>query len=230
MRLLVVEDDPQIVAGLTMALRRAGHTVDALNDGRDADLRLATEEYDLILLDIGLPGIDGYQVLRNLRARGQHTPAMLLTARDDLQDRLRGLNAGADDYMVKPFDFAELEARIRAIARRSLGRSGADVKVGRLQLRLSERAAFADGVPIDLSPREFGLLECLMLRHGHVVGKSRLQEHLGDAGGELTEGAIEIHIHRLRKKLIATGVEIRTLRGFGYMLDRAPEPQPKTVG
>lgn len=221
MRLLVVEDDPQIANALTLALRRAGHTVEALGDGRDADLRLATEEYDLILLDIGLPGLDGYQVLRNLRARGQQTPALLLTARDELQDRLRGLNAGADDYVIKPFEFAELEARIRAVARRALGRSGVDVELGRIQLRLSERAAFTEGTPIDLSPREFGLLECLMLRHGRVVSKSRLQEHLGDAGGELTEGAIEIHIHRLRKKLADTGVEIRTLRGFGYLLDEA---------
>jgi len=217
-----VEDDPQIVEGLTGALRRSGHSVDAISDGQTADLRLTTEEYDLVILDLGLPQKDGFAVLKDFRKRGKHTPVLVLTARDEPSDRVRGLDYGADDYIVKPFDLAELEARIRAVARRSWGRSGGDVTVGGLRLQLSDRTVFANERRLELSPREFGVLECLMLRQGRVVSKVQLQEHFSSGDAEMSDGAIEVHIHRVRKKIELAGVELRTIRGFGYLL-RSPD-------
>jgi DNA-binding response OmpR family regulator len=218
LRLLVVEDDPHIAQGLTHALRRSGYSVDALGDGIAADLRLATENYDLLILDVGLPGMDGHEVLHRLRARGKQTPVLILTARDALDERVRGLDGGADDYLVKPCDLVELEARIRAVTRRSWGRSGSDLVVGGLRLLLADRCVLVGETPLELSPREFGVLECLMLRHGRVVSKAQLQEHLSERPNELSEGAIEIHVHRLRKKIESADVELRTVRGFGYLL------------
>ncbi len=217
MRLLVVEDDVQIADGLARALRRSGHVVDVLGNGRDADSMLLSQEYDLVVLDLGLPGLDGLTVLRNLRQRQKQTPVLVLTARDNLPDRLRGLNLGADDYMVKPFELAELEARIRAITRRALAGSGTDITIGQLCFKLAARRVHVCDIAIELSPREFSVLEILLLRRGRVVSKAQIQEQVGD-WKELTDGAIELYIHRLRRKIENAGVEIRTVRGFGYLL------------
>ena len=219
MRLLVVEDDPHIASGLIAALRRAGQMVDGLASGRDADAALITQTYDLVILDLGLPHLDGPTVLANLRARKNHTPVLILTARDELGERVRGLNAGADDYMVKPFEFDELLARVHAISRRAQGASSDDVQVGKLRYSVSERRVTVDGVLAELAPREMGVLEVLLQRRGKVVSKSQLMEALCDWNEDLTETAIEVYLHRVRKKLEGSEVNIRTVRGFGYLLE-----------
>lgn len=218
MRLLVIEDDPLILDVVCVGLERAGFVIDSVSDGHSADLRLATENYDLVILDLGLPGLDGYEVLRKLRIRGKQVPVLVLTARDELEDRVRTLEAGADDYVVKPFKLPELVARINAISRRSWGRTGGDIEVGGLRLHISDRTVSAHGRSLVLLPREFGVLECLMLRHNRLVSKAQLQAHLRDADTEPSEGAIDIYIHRLRKKIEFADVELRTVRGFGYLL------------
>jgi len=218
MRLLVVEDDVQIADAIARGLARSDHQVDCLADGQQALAALAAQSYDLIILDLGLPGVDGYAVLRSLRARESHTPVLILSARDELKDRVQGLDLGADDYLVKPFEFSELEARIRAITRRALAGAGGDVTVGGLSYRLVERRMYLQEVPLELSPREFGVLEILTLRRGRVVSKSSIQDHLCTWGDELSDSAIELYVHRVRRKLDGAGLTIRTVRGFGYLL------------
>ena len=218
MRLLVVEDDVQIADGLTGALRRSGHAVDCVHRGADALLAVETQSYDLVVLDLGLPDQDGLTVLKTLRARKNQTPVLILTARDVLHTRVQGLDLGADDYLLKPFDYAELDARIRAIIRRTVAATGGEVHVGGLCLKAAERRICASEIALDLSPREFGVLEVLLLRHGRVVSKSQIQSHLCDWDDELTESAIELYVHRVRRKIEDAGVEIRTVRGFGYLL------------
>jgi two-component system OmpR family response regulator len=218
MRLLVVEDDPQIADALARGLGRSGHHVDRLGNGQDALGALDSQDYDLVILDLGLPGVDGYTVLRSLRRREKHTPVLILSARDELKDRVHGLDLGADDYLVKPFEFSELEARIRAIARRALAGTGSDITAGTLCYRMAERRIYVNDVAVELSPREFGVLEILLLRRGRVVSKASIQDYLCTWGDELTESAIELYIHRVRKKIDRAGVTIRTVRGFGYLL------------
>jgi DNA-binding response OmpR family regulator len=223
MRLLLIEDDVQIAEGLARALRRNGDVVDLHGNARDAEQALQAVDYALVILDLGLPDRDGAALLRSMRARDNHTPVLVLTARDEPGDKVRVLDLGADDYLVKPFDLAELQARIRAVARRAIARSGGDISVGGLRFDLAERRAYSGDSPIDLSPRELGVLEVLLLRKGRVVSKAQIQEHLCEWNEELTDGAIELYVHRLRKKLEGTDVNLRTVRGFGYLL------QPLTV-
>lgn len=218
MRLLLVEDDVQIAESLARGLRRSGDVVDVHGTAGEAEEALRSVEYSLVILDLGLPDRDGSVLLSGLRARENHIPVLVLTARDELDDRVRMLNLGADDYMVKPFELVELQARIRAVTRRALARSGGSIGVGALRLDLAERRAYAGETPLDLSPRELGVLELLLLRRGRVVSKAQIQEHLCEWDQELTDGAIELYIHRLRKKLAGTEVELRTMRGFGYLL------------
>jgi DNA-binding response OmpR family regulator len=218
MRLLLVEDDAQIADSLARGLRRGGDTVDVHGNGRDADAALRGAGYDLMILDLGLPDRDGTAVLSELRGRDDHTPVLVLTARDELSDRVRALDLGADDYLTKPFEFAELQARIRAIARRAIARAGGDIGVGSLRFNQVQRQAYADDAPLDLPPRELAVLEVLLLRRGRVVSKAQIQQHLCDWDQELTEGAIELYVHRVRKKLEGTGVTLRTVRGLGYLL------------
>lgn len=220
MRMLVVEDDPQIADGLSRALQRHGHIVDVLDRGLSADVALASQDFDVVILDLGLPDMDGIDVLRRLRSRQKRTPVLILTARDDLQDRVRGLDLGADDYMVKPFEMDELEARIRAIARRAHAGSGGDLVAGKLKMKLAQRRILIEDMPIDFSPREFAVLEILLLRRGRVVSKAQMQEQLCAWDSALTDGAIELYVHRVRKKLEFSDVSIRTVRGFGYMLEQ----------
>ncbi len=217
MRLLVVEDDAPIAHGLQRALQHGGNAVDLSSDGRSALRAVAETDYDCVILDLGLPDIDGMQVLRQLRDEGLQTPVVILSARDDTADRVRGLDLGADDYMAKPFALDELEARIRAVARRALARRGDDLRVGELRFSQSERRAYIGERPLELLPREFSVLECLLLRQGRVVSKRHLLKHLGGES-ELSENAVELYVHRVRRKIENSGCTIRTLRGFGYLL------------
>lgn len=218
MRLLVVEDDAPIAVSLQRALRRSGNAVDVSCNGRAALRAIAEADYDCVILDLGLPDIDGTEVLRQVRRQNQHTPILILTAREEASDRVSGLDLGADDYVPKPFNLGELEARIRAVTRRSIARRGNDICVGRLRLSLDERQAFVAGNPTPLLPREFAVLECLLLRHGRVVSKRQLQEQITGWDSDLSETAVEVYVHRVRRKIEHSGCTIRTLRGFGYLL------------
>ena len=222
MRILIAEDDATLADGLQRTLRQAGHVVDWAKNGGEADAALGTHEFDLLILDISLPRLSGFEVLRRLRARDSRLPVLLLTALDSVNDRVRGLDAGADDYLVKPFQFAELEARARALTRR--GRSGAPtlIRHGRLSYDQVGRAAELDGQRLELSARELSLLELFLLRPGKLVHKDQLVDHLCEWGEEVSANAIEVYVHRLRKKLAPGGVRISTVRGVGYCLE-APE-------
>lgn len=222
MRVLIVEDDPVLADGLTRSLRQADYAVDCINDGGKADHVLATQSYDLVILDLGLPKLDGFEVLRRLRRRGAKVPVLMLTARDSLQDRVKGLDLGADDYLAKPFDLPELEARVRALVRRGQSGGSAALTHGVLTLDVAGRRATLNGDPLDLSARELGVLEVLMMRSGRVVGKEQLAEQLYGWDEEVGANAIEVYVHRLRRKLEPAGVSIRTIRGLGYLLEKEP--------
>ena len=219
MRLLLVEDDQPLASGLVEALRHGGYSVDWMANGSDGDAALTTERFDAVILDLNLPGRDGFEVLRRLRARGTPVPVLILSARDDTGDRVRGLDLGADDYLVKPFELSELEARLRALIRRGQGVSSNLVSVGRLSLDMATRQASIDEVALELTAREFAMLQVLAMRAGQVVSKAQLIDSLCDWDQVMTPNAIDIQIHRLRKKLEAADVSIRTLRGFGYLLE-----------
>jgi two-component system OmpR family response regulator len=222
MRVLIVEDDPVLADGLTRSLRQSEYAVDCITDGGEADHVLATQNYDLVILDLGLPKIDGFEVLRRLRRRGVKVPVLVLTARDALLDRVKGLDLGADDYMTKPFDLPELEARVRALIRRGQSGGGSLLTHGSLTLDTAGRRATLNGDPLDLSARELGVLEVLMMRSGRVVNKEQLAEQLYSWDEEVGANAIEVYVHRLRRKLEPAGVTIRTIRGLGYLLEKPP--------
>lgn len=223
MRVLLVEDDPILADGLLHSLTRSGYAVDRAHHGEEADHMLAAQSYDLAILDLGLPRLDGFEVLRRLRARDNPVPVLILTARDGLEDRVRGLDLGADDYIAKPFELAELEARIRALIRRGQFGASAQLTLGRLTLDTAGRQAALDGKNLGLSARELALLEILMMRTGRVVGKEQILERLCNWDADIGDNAIEVYVHRLRKKLEDSGLRIRTLRGLGYLLENAPE-------
>lgn len=220
MRILIVEDDPLIADGLTRALRQSDYAVDCLADGTQAEQVIATQRYDLMILDLGIPGMDGFEVLRRQRQRGSRTPVLILTARDALDDRVKGLDLGADDYMVKPFKLPELEARVRALVRRGQAGSSALITNGSLTLDTAGRRVSMDGKPLELTAREFGVLEVLMMRSGRVVSKEQLGEKLYGWDDEAGPNAIEVCIHRVRKKIEPSRVTIRTIRGLGYLLEK----------
>lgn len=222
MRILVVEDDAVLVDVLQHALRRAGYVVDACRDGVAADAALADPAYDLVILDLGLPRRDGFEVLRALRQRKPVPPVLVLTARDALADRVRGLDLGADDYMVKPFDLPELEARIRALVRRTHA-AAPEIALGPLRFDLAARRMTLDGADLELSQREYALLETLLLRAGQVVGKDQLVDKLCSRDEAVGTNAIEVYIHRLRKKIEPAGIRIKTVRGMGYLLEKPGE-------
>ncbi len=197
-----------------------GFAVDLSRDGGEADAILAVRKFDAVVLDLGLPGLPGMEVLKRLRKRGATLPVLILTARDAMADKVAGLNAGADDYLLKPFDFQELEARLNALLRRTQAERSGWLEAGRLRLDRSARQAFLDLAPLSLSAREVGVLDLLMSRLGRVVSKEQLAEHLSQ-DEEIGENAVEVYVHRLRKKLEAVGIEIRTLRGLGYLLEKS---------
>jgi two-component system OmpR family response regulator len=219
MRILIAEDDDIIADGLARSLRQGGYAVDRAANGQEADSALMTTTYDLLILDLGLPKLPGLEVLKRLRARGASVPVLILTAMDGTGDRVKGLDLGADDYMVKPFDLAELEARVRALTRRSAGTTPM-ILCGALSYDQVGRVATLDGHSLDLSAREIGLLEILLSRMGRLVSKDQLVDHLCGWGEEVSHNAIEVYVHRLRKKLESGGVKIATVRGLGYCLER----------
>ncbi len=219
MRLLLVEDDALLAEGLAGALRQSGFAVDWLGSGSQADTALLTQSYDALILDLNLPGLDGFEVLRRLRGRGGKLPVLILSAREGAGARVAGLNLGADDYLTKPFDLPELEARIRALIRRSQGLAAARLALGRVTLDTVARRVEAGGAAVDLTAREYGLLEILMQRPGQALSKQHLAERLCEWGEEMSGTAVEVHISRLRRKLEGGGLAIRSLRGFGYLLE-----------
>ncbi|HXH02863.1 MAG TPA: response regulator transcription factor [Candidatus Competibacteraceae bacterium] len=220
MRVLLVEDDSDLADGLVRALRQCGYAVDHMSDGRRADSVLRTEEcYDLVILDLTLPGLDGLEVLRRLRGRGRGVPVLVLTARGELQDRVTGLDLGADDYLTKPFALSELQARVRALVRRSQGRSSAVIEYADLRFDTVARRVTVRGAVVELPRRELCLLEILLARCGQVVSKEQIAERLFGFDDEAGPNAIELYVHRLRKRLGAVGLHIRTVRGLGYLLE-----------
>ena len=220
MRILIVEDDPVLADGITRSLQQAEFAVDCVHDGETADLVLTAQTYDLVILDLGLPKLDGFAVLKRLRRRGAAMPVLMLTARDALADRVKGLDSGADDYLTKPFELPELEARVRALIRRGQAGGSAILTHGALALDTSGRRATLHGAPLELSAREFGVLEVLMLRSGRVVNKEQLAGQLYGWDEEVGANAIEVYVHRLRKKLEPASGVIRTIRGLGYLLEK----------
>lgn len=222
MRILIAEDDSIIADGLCRSLRGSGYAVDRAANGMEADTALVSTAYDLLILDLGLPKLSGLEVLKRLRSRGSALPVLILTAMDGTEDRVRGLDLGADDYMVKPFELPELEARVRALTRRS-GGTAPTVQFGPLSYDQVGRVALIDGEPLDLSARELGLLEVLLSRSGRLVSKDQLVDQLCGWGEEVSHNAIEVYVHRLRKKLEPGGVRIATVRGLGYCLEKPQE-------
>lgn len=220
MRILLVEDDAVLADGLYRSFRQSGYVTDCVNNGTDADNVLLDHSFDLVVLDIGLPGQDGFQVLRKLRQRRSDVPVLLLTARDALEDRVQGLDLGADDYLTKPFDLLELEARIRALIRRRQGRTGSFIVHGPLIFDNDGKRVTVNGEPVDLSAKEFAALEIFLTRAGRVVTKEFLIDKLYDWTESVGHNAIEVCVHRLRKKLEPFNIHIRTVRGLGYYLDK----------
>ncbi len=219
MRLLVVEDNDRLAETLTSLLRGEGHAVDLVTNGEDADATLAAEGFDLVILDLGLPGMDGLDVLRRLRDRRAETAVLILTGRGALDDRVKGLDLGADDYLTKPFEIEEFDARVRALLRRRARAAGASLVVGELVFDVSARTASLQGAALDLPKRELDLLEALMVRGGRVTSKPELVEAISAFDGSVSESAIELYVSRLRRKLEPRGVRIRALRGIGYILE-----------
>jgi DNA-binding response OmpR family regulator len=221
MRVLLAEDDPMIAKGLERALRQDGYAVDAVADGRSAAEALRTSVFDLVLLDLGLPGRDGLKVLRELRDRGDSTPVIIVTARDDVQNRIAGLDCGADDYIVKPFDLDEVAARMRSVLRRAAGRADPCIRHRGVTLDPVAHTVERDGEPVVLSAHEFSVLEALMQRPGAVLSRAQLEERLYGWGESVESNAVEVYVHGLRRKLGSD--VIRTLRGVGYFV---PKDQP----
>ncbi|MHA6492824.1 response regulator [Pseudomonas borbori] len=219
MRILLVEDHPQLAASVAQALRSGGWTVDVLHDGVAADLALASEEYALAILDIGLPRLDGFQVLARLRERGKTLPVLMLTARGEVKDRVHGLNLGADDYLAKPFELSELEARVKALLRRSLLGGEQLQRCGELLYDLGTRRFSVRGESLSLTSREQAVLEAMISRPGRVMSKEQLAAQVFGLDEDASADSIEIYIHRLRKKLEGSGVRIVTFRGLGYLLE-----------
>jgi two-component system, OmpR family, response regulator QseB len=218
MRVLLVEDDQMIADGLQTALRQDGYAVDTVSDGRSAAEALRTSSFDLVLLDLGLPERDGLEVLRELRKRGDSTPVIIVTARDDIQNRVEGLDAGADDYIVKPFDLDEISARMRSVLRRAAGRGDPSIKHRGIALNPVTHEVERDGVPVPLSAHEFSVLEALLQRPGAVLSRAQLEDRLYGWRDPIESNAVEVYIHGLRRKLGSD--TIRTLRGVGYFIPR----------
>jgi DNA-binding response OmpR family regulator len=218
MRVLLVEDDAKLAAALVSALGKTGHAVDPIAAGPAALAALDAQAYDIVLLDIGLPRMDGFEVLKRLRAGHRRIPVLMITARDELDDRLKGLNLGADDYLAKPFHPAELEARMRAILRRAEGRAHAGMSVGNLSIDTATREVRVAGTLLKLSPRDYSVLEILAAHAGKLVNKERIVGAISSWDRDFSSASLEVYVHRLRHALAGSGAEIVTHRGFGYLL------------
>jgi len=220
MRILLTEDDPALADLLLRACRQEGYSVDWVSDGIAADLALTSETYDALLLDLGLPRLDGLEVLRRLRKRGSRLPVMILTAREAIADRVAGLDSGADDYLSKPFALAELQARLRALVRRHHGAAAtALLELGKLRYDSASRQVYLDGREIGVSSREREVLSCLLHKPGKVVSKQALTSAISSWDATVGSNAVEVYIHRLRRKLEPAGISIRTVRGLGYLIE-----------
>jgi two-component system, OmpR family, response regulator QseB len=218
MRVLVVEDDRMIAKGLETALRQDGYAVDLMGDGQSAAAALRTSSFDIVLLDLGLPERDGLEVLRELRRRDDATPVIIVTARDDVPTRIAGLDAGADDYIVKPFDLDEVGARMRSVLRRAAGRGDPCIRHGSISLNPVTRVVEQEGEPVALSGHEFAVLEALLQRPGAVLSRVQLEDRVYGWSDQVESNAVEVYIHGLRRKLGADA--IRTLRGVGYYVPK----------
>lgn len=223
MRILMIDDHVDLVHTLTQSLGGLGIAVEGCHDGIGADAALRRHAFDAIVLDLGLPGLSGLEVLRRLRQRGDAVPVLVLTASGDLRDRVHGLNAGADDYLAKPFELTELEARLRALHRRNAGALTPVLRVGRLSLLTASRRFLLGGRAVELPPREHDLLEALVVQSGRPVSKWALAERLGSDDAVLSHDALEVYVHRLRRRLRGSGAAIQTLRGLGYLLEAVDE-------
>jgi DNA-binding response OmpR family regulator len=218
MRLLLIEDDPMIGNGIHTSLRQNGYAVDWVRNGELADTVLATEHFDLVLLDLGLPGKDGIEVLRRLRSKKKNVPVVIITARDSIEERIKGLDAGADDYVVKPFDLDELAARVRSALRRGAGHADPEIEIMGVRLSPATREVTLHGESIILSAREYAIVEALMLRPGMILSRSQLQDRMYGWGEDVESNTVEVYIHSIRRKLGADFVQ--NVRGVGYFVPK----------
>lgn len=223
MKILLIDDHAELVLNLWQSLRALGIEVDTCHDGKLGEAMLRQHSYDVVVLDLILPGMSGLDLLRLLRQRGDRVPVLMLTASGDICDRVQGLNGGADDYLPKPFELVELEARLRALHRRNLGLLSSNTRVGRLDFDSGSRRFAVDSKPLALPPREHHLLESLVERPGRPVSKVALAERMCSSDAVLSHDALEVYVHRLRRRLQGSGATIHTLRGLGYMLDVVDE-------
>ncbi len=223
MRLLIIEDDAKLAPLLARGLREEGFAVDVTGDGDDGAFRAVEQDYDAIVLDVMLPGLDGFDVLEKLRAKGRRTPVLMLTARGAVQDRVRGLNSGADDYLKKPFDFEELLARLHALLRRAAPESDVCLRVDDLVLDPRSREVKRNGALVELTAKEFSILEYLLRHRGRVVSRTQLSEHVWDENFDALSNVVDVTVYRLREKIDRRGPPlVHTVRGAGYVL-RVPE-------
>ena len=227
MNLLIIEDDAELRTGLQTLLTQHGYRVEALAGAREGHAALITGDFDLAIIDLTLPDGDGVALIRALRTERCSVPVLIVTARDAVDDRVAGLHAGADDYLVKPFEMQELEARARALIRRNRADRALGIRFGPLELTIGDPRVLLDGAPVDLTAREYALLELLAVRAGQVVNKSQIATRLARSGEALSDAAIEVAIHRLRRRLEPYELHVRTVRGFGYLLEAA-EPTPES--
>jgi two-component system OmpR family response regulator len=219
MKILLIEDDAVLVDGLKHTLSNTGYQVTSAMTGAAAKQLLADHDFDLVVLDLGLPDADGLHLLHDIRQQKLPVPVLILTARDSPKDKIQGMENGADDYLTKPFELKELEARIHALFRRCYGGFQCDIVVGRLALNTQDHQILFNGLPLHLLPREYAVMELLLLEAGKVVSKSRLAQRLSAKTGELPDNAVEVYIHRVRKRLDNCGITIKTIRGLGYLLE-----------
>ena len=225
MRILVVEDDPLLAESLIRALQQQGYSVGHARRGHDADALLRAHRYDLLLLDIGLPDVDGFEVLRRLRARADAMPVLVVTAREEVDERVHGLDLGADDYLTKPFSLSELEARVRALLRRAKPTLASRIVVGGLTVDPAARRARIGGQPVDLTAREWALLDLFLARPGQAMSKLTIARTVSDGASSITPNTVEVYVSRLRAKLEPAGIVIRTVRGFGYLWEQPDHAQ-----
>lgn len=223
MRILLAEDDTSIAAAVRSSLEQSGHAVDHVTDGVIADNALRDHEYDLLVLDLGLPKLDGSDVLARARKRGNSLPVLVVTAREGLKERVRVLDLGADDYLLKPFALVEFDARVRALLRRRTSNGTPEFRIARLRLDIPGHRAWIGDLPLDLTAREFGLIEALATRVDKVTSRAQLVEALCNWDEDLTDNGLDIALHRLRKKLQGSGTSVRTIRGLGYLLEETAD-------
>jgi len=219
MKILLIEDDTVLADGLIYTLSKAGYQVLSTMSGAGAKHLLAEQDFDLVVLDLGLPDTDGLHLLHHIRQQNLPLPVLILTARDSAKDKAQGMEKGADDYMTKPFELKELEARIHALFRRCCCGFQSDIVAGRLTLNTREHQIMFEGLPLLLQPREYEVMELLLLEAGKVVSKNRLAQRLSAKSGELPDNAVEVYIHRVRKRLDNYDISIKTIRGLGYLLE-----------